>query len=103
SGQRTVDCLLSKHEQASPTRNSVMLNASARQMFWKTLGAPMPEGDATTSALVQARASGRDEQTVDRALATALGVTIADDLTAYLPSARFIERVPISYARRHGM
>jgi general secretion pathway protein E len=64
----------------------------------------VPGADASELTLVaRASAAGASPEVQARAAAEVLGVPFDDDLARHAPSALFAERVPIDFARQHGV
>ena len=65
--------------------------------------APLPEKTNGTRALDAVRQAGVDDATVARCLAETLGIEQITDLADRPPSATFLSKVPIAFARQHKM
>lgn len=59
--------------------------------------------NANGSPVAGARRAGVSEARITQALAGTLGVTWIEDLLAHPASAEFLDKIPIGFARRHGL
>lgn len=61
----------------------------------------LAEGAGAASPLARLAQMGLPADLQSRAIASALGAPFVEDVTKHAPSAEFVERIPISFAREH--
>lgn len=66
-------------------------------------GLQLPEMPRDASPVQVAQQAGLDEVSLSRALADTIGMEVVSDLASRPVSADFVEKIPIAFARRHGM